>query len=163
MQKSFGYKNPSREAIGDAIAAVAPSDELETLRRRVEAYERAEAASVRVSLGETDELVVEIPTDGPPTARHPRRTYVQPVPCDERGLATILRVLRARRRASLNTYIGDEAAPTQSMVEQWIRQMGAGAVKVLPQGPGLAKPKATMELLGLTAVAKPGVEGEPKP
>lgn len=153
MQKSFGYKNPSRSDIADAITAVTEPNELETLRRRVEAYERAEAASVRVSLGETDNLVVEIPTDGPATSRHPRKTYVQPVPCDERGLATILRVLRARRRAALNTYIGDEAAPTQSMVEDWIRQMGK--VTVLPAGPGLAKPKATMELLGLTTVAKP--------
>lgn len=145
MNKTFGYKGPTRESLAVELQ---PTGELDTLRRRIAAYEAAERTTVRCSLGENDDLVIEVPTGGEPTARHPLRSYaIQHVPLDERGLATVLRILRAKRLAGIrDTYIGEEAAPTQGMIEAWVRQMG---VTKVPAGPGVAKPPATFEALGL--------------
>jgi hypothetical protein len=92
---------------------------------------------VRLELNSEGRVVLKVPTGGAPSARHPDGHYE--IAVDETNIYLVAsRILREQARSHIaERLVGHAAAPTQTQVEEWIRQHG---VERIP-GVGKAAPK----------------------
>ena len=80
-------------------------------------------ASITLSLNLMGELVLEAPP-----SRQGGLTAPLVIPGDARGMALVLRTLRALRTIGPSKFGAAPSSPTQSQVDEWIARHGAGRV-----------------------------------